>query len=143
MDCTLTHGIRGYPAVCDYNNRIIPNGLSVSSGCSIGDIGFLCDTYQPVVVDDKLSIGFALMYGQRQCCKCYQLSWISGAAKGKKMIVQAINTAPTYEGVDKNDIAILAHNAKYWPNTAGCRNQYGPNGYAPLSNSISIEFASS
>lgn len=62
------------------------------------------------------------------CCACYEAEWLSGAAAGKKMVVQVINIAdssgPEGDVVD-GDLIVLTPGGGVGPNTEGCRNQYG------------------
>lgn len=63
------------------------------------------------------------------CCKCYQLTWTSGNAKGKQMIVQSINSFGEAGSGDvkPSDIVIMTPGGGNGPNDSGCRNQYGRN----------------
>ncbi|KAM7203935.1 glycoside hydrolase [Rhypophila sp. PSN 637] len=123
----LARNVQGSPKVCDINNNPLANGLSATTGCSSG-IGYLCDTYVPVPVSDTLSYGFATVGPTASCCKCYQLTWTSGAAKGKQMVVQVINSFGSgTNDVKGNDMVILAPGGGAGPNEAGCRSQYGRN----------------
>jgi hypothetical protein len=115
---------RGYPRVCDVNNNILSDGLTVSTGCDSGGKGFMCDDYIPTPTAENMSYGFANMVGNDKCCKCYQLTWTSGNARGKSMIVQAINTAPAKDAIKKDDIIILTPGGGTGGNS-GCRYQYG------------------
>jgi hypothetical protein len=76
-------------------------------------------------VDEYLSYGFATMMGADKCCKCYQLTWTSGSASGKSMIVQAINAAAPSGDVTSNDVIIYTPGGGGGPNSAGCKSQYG------------------
>ncbi|KAK0702099.1 glycoside hydrolase family 45 protein [Lasiosphaeria miniovina] len=122
-------GVQGAPKVCDINNNPLAssNGLKAPSGCTTGGTGFLCDSYVPVPVSDKLSYGFATVGDAANCCKCYQLTWTSGAARGKQMVVQALNSFPPGADVKAADLVILTPGGGSGGNDAGCRNQYGKN----------------
>ena len=120
---------RGFPKVCNINNQAVNNGLSVNSGCQSGGTGFLCDAYAPTPVTDDLSYGFATMSGTGNCCKCFQLTWTSGNARGKQMVVQNINLFEGSGDVKAGDIVILTPGGGNGPNEAGCRGQYGTNWY--------------
>jgi hypothetical protein len=111
--------------VCDINNNRIGDGLNASTGCDSGGKGYLCDAYMPTPNSDSLAYGFATMVGNNKCCKCYQLTWTSGNANGKTMIVQAINTGSASGDVGQNDIILLTPGGGVGPNSAGCRYQYG------------------
>lgn len=77
------------------------NGISLldansQSGCNGGN-GFMCNNNQPWAVNDELAYGFAAasIAGSNEagwCCGCYELTFTSGAASGKKMVVQVTNT---------------------------------------------------
>jgi len=72
-------------------------------------------------------MGFAIIVGENNsCCKCYKLTWTSGAARNKQMIVQIINKAPV-GNLKANDMIILTPGGGAGPNEAGCRTQYGMN----------------
>ena len=49
-----------------------------------------CNNYQPMVISDTLSYGFAAFSEQGSCCKCYELTFTNTAVAGKKMIVQVL-----------------------------------------------------
>ncbi len=111
--------------MCDINNNPLANPLTAESGCQGSGKGFLCDSYAPVPVADNLSYGFAVVNGAGNCCKCFQLTWTSGAARGKQMVVQAINTFEPSGDVKAGDVVVLTPGGGSGPNEAGCRNQYG------------------
>lgn len=57
----------------------------------------MCSNQSPWAVTDDLAYGFAattISGGTESswCCACYELTFTSGAVKGKKMVVQATNT---------------------------------------------------
>ena len=125
---------RGVPKVCDINNNSIGNAsvaLKAESGCK-GGKGFLCDSYIPSPATDILSYGFAIFNGVGNCCKCFQLTWTSRNARGKQMIVQALNTFDPAGDVKANDVVILAPGGGSGPNETGCRNRYGTTWYVDL-----------
>lgn len=73
------------------------------------------------------------MGGTSNCCKCFIITWKSGNANGKQMIVQAVNNFEVSKDapdVKANDIVILTPGGGNGPNESGCRNQYGRNWYA-------------
>ncbi|KAI8980912.1 endo-beta-D-1,4-glucanase [Pilobolus umbonatus] len=77
------------------------NGITLvddntQSGCN-GGSGFMCNNNQPWAVNDNLAYGFAAasIVGSNEagwCCGCYELTFTSGGASGKKMVVQVTNT---------------------------------------------------
>jgi len=121
----LGRGVQGVPKVCDINNNPLTKPLDTQSGCASGT-GYLCDLYAPVPVSDELSYGFATM-PTANCCKCFQVTWKSGAAAGKQMIVQVVNNFNATKDLKSNDIVILTPGGGNGPNENGCRNQYGRN----------------
>jgi hypothetical protein len=78
-----------------------------------------------VPVTDTLSYGFAVINGAANCCKCFQLTWTSGAARGKQMVVQAINLFEPSGDVKAGDVVVLTPGGGSGPNEVGCRAQYG------------------
>ena len=75
---------------------------TAGTGCNGGD-AFLCSDQSPWAINDTLSYGFAgafILPGitgggieGAWCCSCYELAFEGGGLQGKKMIVQASNTA--------------------------------------------------
>lgn len=122
---SLPPGTSGTVQVCDINNNPLGNGALATSGCEDGGTGYLCDTYTPVPVSDRLSYGFAVMMARDDCCKCYELTWTSGQAAGKQMVVQAINVGAPSGSVGARDVVVLTPGGGVGPNAAGCRHQYG------------------
>ncbi|KAK0633829.1 RlpA-like double-psi beta-barrel-protein domain-containing protein-containing protein [Immersiella caudata] len=122
----LGRGVQGVPKVCDVNNNPLGSALNIQSGCQSGT-GYLCDLYVPTPVSDSLSYGFATMPAAN-CCKCFQLTWKSGNANGKQMVVQVVNNFEAgSNGLTNNDIVILTPGGGNGPNELGCRSQYGRN----------------
>jgi len=58
------------------------------------------------------------------------LTWTSGAATGKQMVVQAVGNAFPDAGHHDGDIVIQTPGGGSGPNVAGCQTQYGTNWYA-------------
>lgn len=80
---------------CDKNQNPISDSNAVS-GCD-GGTAYTCANMSPWKVSDNLAYGFAAVSisGGTEgtwCCQCYQLTFTSGPAAGKVMIVQATNT---------------------------------------------------
>ncbi|ORY57429.1 RlpA-like double-psi beta-barrel-protein domain-containing protein-containing protein [Pseudomassariella vexata] len=80
---------------CDKNDSPLTNPNAVS-GCD-GGTAFTCTNNSPWAVNDQLAYGFAataIAGGTEEgwCCACYKLTFTSGAAAGKTMIVQSTNT---------------------------------------------------
>jgi len=72
-----------------------------------------------------MSYGFAVMMSTGSCCRCYELTWTSGNARGKKMVVQAINAGTPGGNVGKDDIVILTPGGGVGDHEDGCKRQYG------------------
>lgn len=122
----------GAARTCDRNNNLLDRdaGIRATTGCSGGQ-AYLCDTYQPIPVEQDLAYGFAIQIGGNtvadnpNCCKCQEIQWVSGAAAGKKMIVQILTPGGRGGNVKDNDIIILTPGGGVGPFDQGCRNQYG------------------
>ncbi|KAK3987621.1 family 45 putative glycoside hydrolase [Cladorrhinum sp. PSN332] len=130
---------RGVVQVCDRNNKPHPlqAGINANTGCansnsaSPSGAAYLCDTYQPVPVSNDLSYGFAIQVSDNQnadnanCCKCYQVQWLTGAAgqANKTMIVQVVTPGGSGGDVKRNDLIILTPGGGLGPLSTGCPNQ--------------------
>ena len=89
----VSPGSTGFVQSCSQNNSPAASGAQNACFASSGTLAFSCDKYQPIIVNDTLSYGFA-GHGNtatENCCKCFEFTWTSGAGEGKSMIVQAIN----------------------------------------------------
>lgn len=80
------------------------------SGCEEGGAAYMCSSQAPWAVDKNLAYGFAAVRTEGQietdwCCACYELTFTSGPAQGKKMVVQATNTGGDL-GSNHFDIAV-------------------------------------
>lgn len=69
--------------------------------------------------------GFVVGFSGSDCCKCFDLTWTSGQARGKTMTVQSINVGNPFGDVTAKDFVILTPGGGVGPNDAGCRYQYG------------------
>ncbi|KAB5517449.1 RlpA-like double-psi beta-barrel-protein domain-containing protein-containing protein, partial [Coniochaeta sp. 2T2.1] len=104
-----------------------------TTGCSNGGTAFLCDSYQPQPVADDLSYGFAIKVSASQaednpdCCKCFDVQWLSGNAAGKRMIVQIVTPGGSGGDVKRDDLIILIPGGGLGPLNSGCPRQYGNN----------------
>src|SRR3569833_3176046 len=119
---------RGQLRVCDINNRDIParDALNAQSGCEKGGTAFLCDDYQPFAVGNNTAYGFAVVFSSADCCRCFEVTWPTArSARGKTMIVQAINVGDISGDLTAKDIVILTTGGGVGPNDAGCRYQDG------------------
>ena len=110
--------------MCDANNSTVWDGINVQSGCLTVN-GFLCDSYSPKPVIEQPSYGFAIMNGTQNYCKCFQLTWRSGAATGKQTVTQASNGFDLTGGLEATDMVILSSGGGHGPKDAGCNKQYG------------------
>ncbi len=105
-------------------------GIQAASACLNGN-GYLCENYQPIPVSDDLSYGFAIQVSDNQrednpnCCKCYDVMWLSGNSAGKRMIVQVLTPGGSGGPVKKDDLIILIPGGGVGPLSSGCRAQYG------------------
>lgn len=94
---------------CDIDDNPLSDAMA-DSGCEDNGTAYMCSDQSPWVVDDNLSYGFAAvkLSGQTEeqwCCACYELTFTSGPASGKKMVVQATNTGADL-GSNHFDIAV-------------------------------------
>ena len=82
-------------------------------------------------VADNLSYGFAIQVSDNQhednpnCCKCYEVQWLSGNAVGKTMIVQIVTPGGGAGNITKDDLIILTPGGGLGPFDQGCPRQYG------------------
>ncbi|OIW29190.1 hypothetical protein CONLIGDRAFT_577776 [Coniochaeta ligniaria NRRL 30616] len=81
---------------CDKNDNPLSD-FSTKSGCESGGSAYTCTSQEPWAVNDLVSYGFAAtaINGGTEsswCCACYALTFTSGKAKGKIMLVQSVNT---------------------------------------------------
>jgi hypothetical protein len=108
---------------CDKNQSVL--GADVKSGCD-GGSAFTCANNQPWAVSDSLAYGFAAVSisgGSESawCCQCYELTFTSGPASGKTMVVQATNTGGDL-GSNHFDILMPGGGVGLFN---GCNAQYG------------------
>ena len=98
-------GIATPVKTCDINDKPL-NDPNAASGCA-GGTAYMCSDQSPWAVSSSLAYGFAAVSGAGSpaCCACYQLTFTSGAIKGKKMIVQATNTGDDV-GSTQFDLAV-------------------------------------
>ncbi|KAJ3121393.1 hypothetical protein HK098_003733 [Nowakowskiella sp. JEL0407] len=77
-------------------NRDIKNGCAPTGVGETGTVGdgfaYMCTDYQPWVINDQLSYGFAATYISQldtnyYCCACFELTFTTGPVKGKQMII--------------------------------------------------------
>ncbi|KAA1473326.1 glycoside hydrolase [Dentipellis sp. KUC8613] len=119
----LSPGATGPVKSCSQSNGAASAGATnacFANGAT--NLAFSCSTYQPIIVSDTLSYGFA-GHGNTatdSCCKCYQFTWTSGAGAGKSMIVQAINAG----GITETDFDIYTPGGGVGDYNA-CTAQYG------------------
>ncbi|KAI9806494.1 MAG: hypothetical protein M1833_003681 [Piccolia ochrophora] len=109
---------------CDKNDNPITD-VNAQSGCD-GGSAFMCSDQTPWAINDNLSYGFAaanIRGGTESswCCACYELTFTSGTANGKKLIVQTTNTGGDL-GENHFDLAIPGGGVGYFN---GCAPQYG------------------
>jgi len=92
----------------------------------------MCADFQPIPVSESLAYGFAIKFNgndktasNSDCCKCYEVEWTSGAARGKKMVVQAVTPGTAAGDVGGNDLILLVPGGGGGPYSQGCQKQYG------------------
>ena len=95
-----------------------PVSESAGTGCN-GRSAFQCSKQQPWAVNDTFSYGFAGAFLTREitgraaegawCCACYQLDFTSDPLRGKRMIVQASNTAYDINTANRFSLAVRPH----------------------------------
>lgn len=101
------------------------------TGCIPGGNAFMCDSFQPMPVNNSFSYGFAIQVSDTQngdhpnCCKCHEVKWTTGAGVNKTMVVQIVTPGGSGDPVKKNDLIILTPGGGVGPLSAGCSNQYG------------------
>lgn len=92
-----------------------PISLDAGTGCK-GGTAFACSQQQPWAINDTFSYGFAGVYLTKDvvggatedawCCACYQLDFTSEPLRGKRMIVQASNTAYDINTANRFTLAV-------------------------------------
>lgn len=117
--CKPSCGWRGKASVsspvdsCSADNQ--PISLDAGTGCN-GGTAYACSQQQPWAINDTLSYGFAGVYLTQDivgdatenawCCACYQLDFTSEPLIGKRMIVQASNTAYDVNTANRFSLAV-------------------------------------
>ncbi|KAL8377570.1 hypothetical protein RB595_008313 [Gaeumannomyces hyphopodioides] len=116
---------KGNVRVCDRSDRELSSerGRTEQSSCFSGTPGggFACSSYQPRPISNDLSIGFAVVGELWACCRCFEVLWLDGGARGKRMQVQAVSNSV---GAG-TDIIILTPGGGSGPNPQGCLLQHG------------------
>lgn len=100
--------------------------LNAVSGCTSGGTSYTCANNEPWAVSDSLAYGFAAVHisggtESTWCCQCYQLTFTSGPASGKTLVVQATNTGGDL-GSNQFDLLIPGGGVGIYN---GCNSQYG------------------
>ncbi|KEZ43949.1 hypothetical protein SAPIO_CDS4147 [Scedosporium apiospermum] len=124
--------LRGVAKSCDNRGNALDQlaSLTTATGCDGGD-AYMCRDFQPIPVDSNLSYGFAIQFGgdyngnNANCCKCYEAEWTSGAARGKKIIVQIVSPGKAAGNVGGNDLIIYTPGGGAGPFNSGCERQFG------------------
>ena len=116
---------RGDVRVCDKHDRLLsfPRGRTEQSSCYKpgGGDGYLCSSYQPIPITNDYSIGFAAVGEIWACCRCFEVKWREGPARGKRMVVQAVSNNPG----TGTAITILTPGGGFGNNPQGCTAQHG------------------
>lgn len=107
-------------------NQSIPSFNNAQSGCN-GGTSYTCTGQQPWAIDANTAYGFAAAYisGSTEsnwCCACYQLTFTSSPAAGKKFIVQVTNTGGD---LGNNHFDLMIPGGGMGLFTAGCPAQFG------------------
>jgi hypothetical protein len=97
---------------CKADDTPSPN-TNVGTGCGEGGSAYTCTDQQPWAINDTLSYGFAGIFITNSantegswCCACYELEFTSDPIKGKKMIVQASNSAFDVNDANRFSLAV-------------------------------------
>ncbi len=98
-------------AVCNKDNAPLDD-LSATSACDNGT-AYGCADQAPWQVDNATAYGYSavVVTGKTEsdwCCTCFELTFTSGPAQGRKMTIQAVDTLPD-TGV--NQFSLLVHTA--------------------------------
>jgi hypothetical protein len=90
-DCCKPHcGWHSNMKMCDINGNPITD-KNAKSGCDNGGTAFQCMDYVPILINNKVSYGWAAFNNMgTPCGECFQLDF-QGSMAGKQMIVQIIN----------------------------------------------------
>ncbi|PGG94970.1 hypothetical protein AJ80_10069, partial [Polytolypa hystricis UAMH7299] len=110
---------------CDKDNKALTD-TNAGSSCG-GGPSHLCADQSPWAINDTFSYGFAGLYlmehpSDTWCCACYEITFTSGAVKGKKMVVQAHNSGFDVLTTNKFALAIPGGNTSY---AGTCAKQFG------------------
>ncbi len=100
---------KGPVQTCDKNDRPLNDGGNTKSGCDSGGNAFMCSTQSPWAVNDNLAYGYAAVRIQGStesawCCACYELTFTSGPAQGKKLVVQVWLSQFPFEQVHRRQL---------------------------------------
>ncbi|KAF2475587.1 uncharacterized protein BDR25DRAFT_213635 [Lindgomyces ingoldianus] len=111
-------------STCDKSSNILTDA-STKSGCDSGT-AYMCANQIPWSVNSALSYGFAAtaLSGQKEsdwCCGCYAVTFTSGKAKGKTMLIQSTNTGGDLAD-NQFDIAMPGGGLGIFD---GCSSQFG------------------
>lgn len=109
---------------CAADNSIITNP-NTKSGCD-GGTSYTCADNSPWALNDLVSFGYAatkISGGSEAswCCACYELTFTSGKAKGKQLVVQSTNTGGDL-GDNHFDLLIPGGGVGIFD---GCSSQFG------------------
>lgn len=103
---------------CTADNK--PTDYAAGTGCN-GGTAYQCSNQQPWKINDTLSYGYAGAFimpsltgggiEDAWCCACYQLDFTSEPLIGKRMIIQASNTAYDVTNVNRFSLAVSSSGA--------------------------------
>nr|AWL24828.1 glycoside hydrolase 45 [Rhizophlyctis rosea] len=116
------------PAKSCAKDGVTALGSNTMNSCD-GGSAYTCNSYQPIVVNDNLSYGFAAakiagLSESDWCCACYELNFTTGPVAGKQMIVQVLNTGGDL-GPGHFDLQIPGGGVGLFN---GCQSQWGAPG---------------
>ena len=119
--------------ICAKDGKNVFDDYNTKSGCD-GGPGYVCNTNQPWVVNDKLAYGFVAgnadgLTEKDLCCACYEITFTSlpngpssaSGIIGKKMVVQVTNTGADLSN-NHFDIQIPGGGVGIFN---GCQSQWG------------------
>jgi hypothetical protein len=114
--------------VCNRNDQEITGVTSANinnyaSSCatqSAQNQAYLCSDYQPWPVSTDLSMGFVIMEDTRDCCECFQITWLTGPIAGRAMQAQMISN-----GAPAGEVLVVVPGGGVNDNQLGCQRQFG------------------
>lgn len=118
---------------CEHDGITVVD-IETESACEPSGSAYACTDQQPFAINATLAFGFAAATiegytEENQCCSCMLLTFTDGAAAGRQMVTQIINTGATLYG-NHFDIALPGGGVGVFQE--GCQRQYGvEHGWGP------------